>query len=76
VSILSVAQWIQVTPLAQAIGRSAWMFPAVETIHVIAIALAVGSIAIVDLRLLGLAWRHRAVTDVTREILPWTWGAS
>jgi hypothetical protein len=55
------------------IQQSGWAFPTIETIHVIAIALVVGTISIVDLRLLGLAWTQRPVTQLCREILPMTW---
>ena len=41
----------------------------------IAIVLVVGTISIVDLRLLGLASRNRAVTVLMREVLPYTWAA-
>jgi len=69
-----IAQWLQNTLLAQFIAGSAWAFPAIETVHVIAIALVVGSISIVDLRLLDVSWKTHRVTDLTQEILPWTWG--
>jgi len=72
-SILSIARWIETTALAQAISQSAWMFPAAETIHVIAIALVVGSIAMLDLRLLGVSWTRRPITEIATEVLPWTW---
>lgn len=69
-ALAGVADW----PIAQTIAESTWMFPAFESLHVIAITLVVGSIAIVDLRLLGIASKHRPVTELTAEILPWTWG--
>jgi len=48
-------------------------FPWVECLHVLAITLVVGSISVLDLRLLGLAWRDRPVGRVLRDILPITW---
>ena len=72
-SIMGIARWIQATAPAQAISQSAWMFPAAETIHVIAIALVVGSIAVLDLRLLGVSWTRRPITEIAQEVLPWTW---
>ena len=41
----------------------------------ISITLVVGSISIVDLRLLGLTARDRAISSLTKEILPITWFA-
>lgn len=72
-SILELCEWIENTGFATAIRESAFLFPAIESLHVIALTFVVGSIWIVDLRLLGLASRNRAVTAVTSEILPWTW---
>ena len=44
-------------------------------VHLAAITVVVGMIAVLDLRLLGVASRKCAVTDLSREVLPWTWGA-
>lgn len=73
--IKTLAKQIETTSLGTAISQSAWMFPTIETIHVIAIVLVVGSIAILDLRLLGLSWTRRPVVEVAGEVLPWTWSA-
>jgi hypothetical protein len=50
-------------------------FPWIETIHVIAIVTVAGTIAIVDLRLLGLAAHKPSVQRLMEELLPWTWAA-
>jgi len=44
-------------------------------VHVLALTIVVGSIVILDLRLMDLAWRERRVRAVSKEILPFTWGA-
>jgi hypothetical protein len=59
--------------LAEWISSSELAFPWLESIHVLAIALVLGSIAVVDLRLLGLASVGRPVTVLIRQILPVTW---
>jgi hypothetical protein len=41
--------------------------------HVIAIVIVLGSITRLDMRLMGLIWRERPVTEVAAEMLPWTW---
>ena len=66
--------WLEGLPLAEHIGFT-WWFPFLESIHVLAIAFLVGSILMVDLRLLGLAALSYAASRVTRELIPWTWGA-
>jgi len=65
--------WLEGSALATWIAESAWAFPTIESIHVVAITLVVGSIAVADLRLLGLAWKGRPVTDVLHDVLPMTW---
>ena len=61
--------------LADSIRENDLLFPLIESVHVLSICLVVGSILIVDLRLLNLASRNRSVTELTREVLPFTWGA-
>jgi Family of unknown function (DUF6644) len=67
--------WVENTRMAAAIRTSTWLFPTIESIHVLAITLVVGSVTMFDLRLLGVASRDRSVTELHKEILPWTWTA-
>jgi len=55
------------------IAESAWLFPAIETIHVLAGALTIGTVLIMDLRLLGLASVKQGYAALRREVLLWTW---
>jgi hypothetical protein len=66
---------IENQPYAVAIARSQWLFPFFETLHVLALTLVVGSVAMMDLRLLGVGSRERPVTELTATVLPWTWSA-
>jgi len=68
--------WLRIEnwPLSQVIAATNW-FPLIESIHVIAITLVVGSILWVDLRLLGLAATRLPVSTLSQQLLPWTWGA-
>ena len=52
-----------------------WLFPNIETLHVLALAVVFGSILMVDLRLLGISSRNNAVTKLSAEVLPFTWVA-
>jgi hypothetical protein len=52
-----------------------WLFPIIETLHVISLAMVFGSILMVDLRLVGAASRNSAVSKLSGEVLPYTWGA-
>jgi len=61
--------------VADSIRENDNLFPLIESIHVLAISLVVGSILAVDLRLLGFAWTTRPVSRVSGGILPLTWSA-
>ena len=61
--------------IADAIRENDLLFPSIESIHVVAICLVVGSILVLDLRLLGFASLNRPVGRLTRAVLPLTWSA-
>jgi uncharacterized membrane protein len=63
------------TRLADQIRENEFAFPSIETVHVLAISLVVGSIAVLDVRLLGWASRERRVSQLSAEVLPITWTA-
>ncbi len=67
--------WLHATSFATAIRENGLLFPWIESVHVLALTLVVGSISIVDLRLLGVASANRSVAKLMREVLPFTWGA-
>jgi hypothetical protein len=67
--------WLQDLNFPTQIRESVWLFPAIETVHVFALVLVVGSIMTVDLRLLGVANRERPFSQLAAEMLPWTWVA-
>jgi hypothetical protein len=60
---------------AEAIRTSAYWFPTIETVHVIGLVLVIGSIAMVDLRLMNLVGKDRPVRAVIDVTIPWTWVA-
>jgi hypothetical protein len=74
-SLTGFLEWLQASPLAVFIHQTKWAFTTIELVHVIAISLVIGTIAIVDLRLLGLASTKRPFTDIAGKILPFTWVA-
>jgi hypothetical protein len=70
-----VLEWLEALPLSVGIRESFWMFPTIESVHVIAITLVVGSVMVVDLRVLGLTSRKTRVTELSGSVLSWTWAA-
>lgn len=65
--------WLENTAVASNIRQSTWLFPTIETIHVLFTVLVVGSITMLDLRLLNIANRDRSISELHDEVLPWTW---
>jgi hypothetical protein len=78
-SLSALMSAIQDLPLSAALrGESAgteWLFPIVETVHVLTLTIVFGSIAMVDLRLVGLTGRGSSISRLSAETLPWTWTA-
>ena len=66
-------KWIQETGLAERIRESLLLFPLLESAHVIGLALVFGTIAVIDLRLLGKASAERSFQFMASDILKWTW---
>lgn len=71
----SVFQWCERSLLGHAIKYSKWDFAILETFHIIGIAVLLGSILVVDLRLLGFSMKRVTAAQLAREFAPWTWAA-
>lgn len=69
-------KWIENSPLGAGVRNSIWIFPVVESIHILAIVLLFFTAAMIDLRLLGTGFlRRRPVAEVARQLTPWMWRA-
>jgi hypothetical protein len=51
--------------------KNSWVFPVIQSVHLVGIALLVGSIVLIDLRLLDYALRGYSVTEIRRRFAPW-----
>jgi hypothetical protein len=71
-SLLSFVEWLARTRWSIALHESLYVYPLVESTHVLTLGLFVGLTIILDLRLLGLVCRRVPVSDVTGRLLPWT----
>ena len=71
-SILEICQWLQDTQWGTGIRESTWVFPIIEGTHAIGIALSVGIILIMDLRLAGVLMRREPVSQVSNQLMPWS----
>ncbi len=70
----TAAHALETTGAGRFMRESLWAFPIAEAIHIMAFAIVVGSIVVLDLRLLGLS-RRIPVAKLSAHIVPWTLGA-
>lgn len=61
----------ETTGLGRIIRESMWLFPVIESVHLIGLASLGGSVLAMDLRLLGLIFREQPVAVVMRTARPW-----
>jgi hypothetical protein len=59
-------------PTTNPLNNNEWSFPLLEIIHITGFALSIGTIAIVDFRLLGLAMRYVKPAQLLKDTAPWT----
>ena len=65
-------RWLVNSPWSHAINNYEWVFPTVQSLHFIGFAMSIGTIAVVDFRLLGLGMRRHAPTELAADLAPWT----
>src|SRR5262249_45673309 len=70
-SLLSFCQWLADTPGSIALHESLFMYPLVESVHVLTLCLFVGMSTMLDLRLLGLTLACVPLPDITNRLFPW-----
>lgn len=73
--IASFGEWLYDTPLSTTFREITWLIPLVQSIHILAIAVVVGSALVSELRLAGLIATDEAPGNVVRRYLPWIWRA-
>ena len=71
-SILEALTWLGHTRWSVALHESLYMWPLTEALHVLTLALFVGTAVMLDLRLLGVGFRDIPVSELTTRLLPWT----
>jgi hypothetical protein len=74
-TLLAMMTWLEHRPFAISIAESTWLFPMIETLHVLALTVVVGSVAMMDLRLFGVGSKDRAASEVIASTLPWAWSS-
>jgi hypothetical protein len=67
-SLYPFFSWVDNTRLSQYIKGTTWVFPLVETIHILALAMLLGSLFLIDLRLLGIAIRRWSPAQILEQL--------
>ena len=68
--LLELTRWLERSMIGQGIHNSSWLFPFIETFHLIALAIMGGAVLIVNLRLFGWGLRGNPVSEVARDVQP------
>jgi hypothetical protein len=71
---MSIRSWFEAVdalPSSIAIRESIYGYPALLTAHVIAMCVFAGLVIMMDLRLVGLAYRETPVSQIQRRLFPW-----
>lgn len=68
---LPIFLWFDQSWLGLMVSDSSWLFPAIEAVHIVALALLCGAILMLNLRLFGLTLRHKPVALLAQELAPW-----
>ena len=70
--LLSFSEWMGNLPWSIALRESYYVWPLMESAHVLTLGLFVGTAFVTDLRLLGWTMKRIPVSEVTGRLLPWT----
>ena len=71
-SSLTFFEWLTNSPWANFMNGPEWAFPIVESLHFIGLALSIGTIAIIDFRLLGIGMGRQSASELAADLAPWT----
>jgi hypothetical protein len=68
----ALAQWLGSTQISHGIQRAIWLIALLQAIHILAIAMVLSSVAMIELRILGVT-QSQTMTDAARRFMPWIW---
>jgi hypothetical protein len=74
-SLFPFFAWVDTTGISTFIKGTTWVFPLVETIHILALAVLLGSVFLINLRLLGIAirrWSPAQILEQVHSLVNWS----
>lgn len=69
----SFATDLALTPFSVWIQSTSWVVPWVQIVHIVAIALLLSSVFMIDMRILNLTARGQSMAATARRFIPWVW---
>jgi hypothetical protein len=73
-SLSAFAEWLSTTSPSLVIQNVSWIIPGTQSIHILALAMLMGSAVVIALRVLGLLMRDLPLATVMQRFTPWIWG--
>ena len=70
-SFLPFFEWCGRTWLGTTVRDTVWAFPVIETLHLLALAVLLGTVLIINLRVFGLGVRYSSKSQMVRDLEPW-----
>lgn len=74
-SLQAFCAWLAATPASQFLQATEWIIPAVQTVHILCIAVVISAVLLVHLHTLGLAMRSQSDAQLAARFLPGLWWA-
>jgi hypothetical protein len=65
--------WLSATSFSQQIQNAFWVIPTVQIVHIVSIGIVMTAMAMLDLRLIGIAGRRQSLDAMGARFLPWVW---
>jgi uncharacterized membrane protein SirB2 len=65
--------WLSNTPVSLKIQTILWIIPAVQTVHILSVSFVMASMAMLDLRLMGVAGKRQSISQMVTRFVPWVW---
>jgi hypothetical protein len=69
------ADWLASTPLSQLFQNQPWVVPTSQSVHIVCVCLVFTSALMINLRLMGVGASGRTISQLTKTLVPWMWGA-
>jgi len=75
-AVAAFCAWLELTPFSRELQTREWVVPAVQTVHLLAIAAVMGGMLFFNLRLVGLRATDVPLARVSRRFVPLIWASA